>query len=153
MRVLLIAESDTDLSMYQLYRERIQEAFPDASVIIACGEDDPSKHREDSAVVYIFVGTELGGPGKPSADQVREMLQRQSLDHGILPRLHNADRQYVLGSKTGEELSLEQAYVVDRASDLIDEFEPHAMFMTGGSNIFRTVFANSATGAEFRPIG
>lgn len=83
MRVLLIAESDTDLWKRNFYRDRILEAFPDAFVISACGEDDPSKHHDSSMDVYFRTKAKLGRSSELGAGDIRAVWPRQSLEFGV----------------------------------------------------------------------
>ena len=142
MRVLLIAESDKDLWKQKLIRERILESFLDASVIIACGETDPSKHWEDSAVVYVLAGADMGDEGEAGARDLRERLKRQTRDYDIPSNYYKADRRFALGTMTSQELGLEQACIVDGGHALIDDFDPHAIFMAGGASVVRTLFCD-----------
>jgi hypothetical protein len=144
MRILLISRDSMDLWKLEYIRDYVKQRIPEITIDIICGERDTDKFSSGKNIHYIFDGYDTWSRQHENTPN-REITALHAEQYKWVPsNLYKSDERYVRNTPPPphleRRLALQQAYLVDKAHQFLEDSRPDYVFMTGGGSLIRNVF-------------
>jgi hypothetical protein len=150
MKVMLVTRDRKDLWKHEYIAGYLRQHVSGVALMICCGERNPAEFEPRADVTYVYAGYETFLNEQKSLTKSEIIALHGQQFPVVASSLYQSDRRYVEARASERELALEQVYTVQRAQQLIAEFSPDMMFMTGGGNLIRNVFFDVGQAAGVR---